>query len=92
MMKFLTVAAVSAMALTATLAPMPAHAENGRIAAGVATGLVAGAIVGSSMNRDDGYRGDRGYYRSSYRECRIERQDFEDRYGRLHVRSVRVCD
>jgi hypothetical protein len=38
------------------------------------------------MNRDD------GYYRTGYRDCRIERRDWEDRYGRLHVRNVRVCD
>ena len=52
-----------------------------------------GSQVNRNGYRDDGYRGERGYYQSSYRarECYIERRDFEDRYGRLHVRNVRVC-
>ena len=90
MMNFVTVAALSALALAVTLAPKPALArDGGAVAAGVVGGLAAGAIVGSQINRNDGYR-ERGYYRAGYRECRIERRDFEDRYGRLHVRSV--CD
>jgi hypothetical protein len=98
MLKFITAASVAALALAVTVAPKPAQAENGQIAAGVIGGLAVGAIVGSQVGRDgyrdDGYRGDRGYYRNSAygaRECHIERRDFEDRYGRLHVRNVRVC-
>jgi hypothetical protein len=97
MLKFMTAASIAALTLAVTVAPKPAQAENGQIAAGVIGGLAVGAIVGSQVGRDgyrdDGYRGDRGYYRSSYRarECYIERQDFEDRYGRLRVRNVRVC-
>jgi hypothetical protein len=87
MLKVIAVAAVAALTLAVTLTPKPALAENGQIAAGVIGGLAVGAIVGSQMNRDDGYR-----RRAYYRECRIERRDFEDRYGRLHVRRVRVCD
>jgi hypothetical protein len=90
MMKFMTLAAVAAMTLAVTVAPKPALAENGQIAAGVIGGLAVGAIVGSQMNRNDGYRGHR--YRAHYRECRIERRDWEDRRGRLHIRRVRVCD
>jgi hypothetical protein len=86
MKKLMIVAAVAAMTLAASVAPKPALAEGGRIAAGVVGGLAVGAIVGSQIGRDDGYR------RSGYRECRIERRDWEDRYGRLHVRNVRVCD
>jgi hypothetical protein len=89
MLKITTLAAVAALAMAITVAPKPALAENGAIAAGVVGGLAVGAIVGSQMNRDDGYR-HRQHVR--YRECRIERRDYEDRYGRLHVRSVRVCD
>jgi hypothetical protein len=85
MLKVISVVAISALALAVTVTPKPALAENGAIAAGVG-GLAVGAIVGSQMNRDN------GYYRTGYRECRIERQDFEDSYGRLHVRRVRVCD
>lgn len=93
MLKIMTVATVAALTLGVAFAPQPAAARDGAIAAGVVGGLAVGAIVGSQMNRDDGYRGDRGYYRASgyQRECFIERRDFEDRYGRLHVRNVRVC-
>jgi uncharacterized membrane protein len=94
MLKIITVASVAALALAIAVAPQPAQARDGAIAAGVIGGLAVGAIVGSQVNRDNGYRGD-GYYRNSAyagRECYIERQDFEDRYGRLHVRNVRVCN
>lgn len=91
MMKMITIAAVAAMTLAVTVAPQPAQADNGAIAAGVIGGLAVGAIVGSQVNRrDDGYRYRR--HRAYYRECRIERRDWEDRYGRLHVRRVKVCD
>ena len=87
MLKIITAVAISAMTLAVIVTPKPALARDGAVAAGVIGGLAAGAIIGSQMNRDDGYR-----QRGHYRECRIERRDFEDRYGRLHVRSVRVCD
>ena len=91
MLKLVTFATVSALALAMTVAPMPAQAENGRngaAAAGVIGGLAAGAIIGSQVNRDDdGYR-----YRARYRDCHTERREFEDRYGNIHVRRVRVCD
>ena len=92
MLKFITAASVAALALAVTLSAQPAQARDGAIAAGVIGGLAVGAIVGSQVNRD-GYRGD-GYYRSGYRgrECYVERRDFEDQYGRLHVRNVRVCN
>ena len=91
MLKFITAASIAALALTVTVAPQPAQARDGAIAAGVIGGLAVGAIVGSQVDR--GYRDD-GYYRSGYRgrECYIERRDFEDQYGRLHVRNVRVCN
>lgn len=90
MMKFITLAAVAALSVSVALTPKPAEARDGEIAAGVIGGLAVGAIVGSQINRnDDGYR-----YRSrAYaRDCYIERRDYEDRYGRLHVRNVRVCN
>jgi hypothetical protein len=80
------VVAISALTLAATFTPNSAEARDGAVATGVIGGLPVGAIVGSQMNRDD------GYYRTGYRECRIERRDWEDRYGRLHVRNVRVSD
>jgi hypothetical protein len=99
MLKIISVASVAAFAFVVSVAAEPAHAENGQIAAGVIGGLAVGAIVGSQVGRNDGYRegypGDSGYYRASGyrgRECYIERRDFEDRYGRVHVRNVRVCN
>ena len=90
MKTFMTLSAVAALTMTVAFAPMPAQARDGEIAAGVIGGLAVGAIVGSQINRnDDGYRyRTRGYAR----ECYIERRDYEDRYGRLHVRNVRVCN
>ena len=90
MMKIITIAAVAALTLSAVAAPKPALARDGAVAAGVIGGLAVGAIVGSQMNRDD--NGYRRHHRANYRDCRIERRDYEDRYGRLHVRRVRVCD
>jgi hypothetical protein len=90
MFKVITAAAISALALTA-VASQPAQARGGAVAAGVIGGLAAGAIIGSEVNRP--YYGGPGYYDNGYQavsECRIERRDFEDQYGRLHVR--RVCD
>jgi len=92
MLKIVTAVVTASLALAVVVAPKAALAENGEIAAGVIGGLAVGAIVGSQMNRDDGYRGDGYRQRARYRECRIERRDFEDRYGRIHVRRVRVCD
>jgi hypothetical protein len=90
MKKLMIIGAVAAVTMATSFAPKPALAENGQIAAGVIGGLAVGAIVGSQVNRNDGYPyRERAYYR---RDCRIERRDYEDRYGRLHVRSVRVCD
>lgn len=92
MIKLAAISTVLAITATVFVSPVPAKAENGQIAAGVLGGLAVGAIVGSQVGRD-GYRDNRrgdGYYRA--RECYIERQDFEDQYGRLRVRNVRVCN
>lgn len=78
------------MALIA--APDTARAENGEIAAGLIGGLAVGAIVGSQMNHDNGYRRYGYRHRARYEDCGVERREFEDRYGRIQVRSVRVCD
>lgn len=97
MLKIMTIAAVAVLTLAVSVAPRPAQArDGGAVAAGVIGGLAAGAIIGSQMDR--GYYGGPGYYDQGYRAgyyrggCRIERRDYEDRYGRLHVRNVRVCD
>lgn len=90
MMKIVTIAAVAAMTLAVAVSPKPAQArDGGAVAAGVIGGLAVGAIVGSQINRND--NGYRHRTRAYARECYIERRDYEDRYGRLHVRNVRVC-
>jgi hypothetical protein len=91
MFKIIAAASLASFALAVIVAPKPALAGNGEIAAGVIGGLAAGAIIGSQMNREDGYGRDR-YHRAQYRDCRVERREFEDRYGRIHVRRIRVCD
>src|SRR5438132_934899 len=44
----MALAAVAAVAVSAVAAPQTAEARNGRIAAGVAAGLIGGAIVGGA--------------------------------------------
>jgi hypothetical protein len=91
MLKIITLTAVSALALAIMVAPKPALArDDGAVAAGVVGGLAVGAIVGSQMNRDDGYHETR--YRAHYRDCHMERQEVTDRYGNYRVVRVRVCD
>jgi hypothetical protein len=88
MIRIVTIAAVAAMTLTVAVSPNPAQArDGGAVAAGVIGGLAVGAIVGSQMNDRPRYHRSRAYAR----DCYIERRDYEDRYGRLHVRNVRVC-
>ena len=94
MLKIMTVAAVAALALATTLAPQPAQArDGGAIAAGVIGGLAVGAAVASQPR---GYYGGPSYYDSGYQPvygaCHTERQEFDDGYGRIRVRRVRVCD
>jgi hypothetical protein len=93
MLKVITLVAIAALAVAVTAAPKPAFArDDGAVAAGVIGGLAVGAIVGSQIDRDRDYRDhDRGY-RRHYSDCRIERQEVTDRYGREHLRRVRVCD
>lgn len=93
MLKTITIAAVAAFTFAVAAAPAQARdGRNGAAAAGIIGGIAAGAIIGSQINRNDGYRDNRYRARARYRECRIERHDYEDRYGRLHVRRVKVCD
>lgn len=93
MLKIVTFATVAALAVAVTAMPKPAQADDGQIAAGVVGGLAVGAIVGSQLNNNRTYGyAEQPYYRARYRECHIERRDFEDRFGRLHIRRVRVCD
>jgi hypothetical protein len=94
MLKIITVVAVSALALGVTIAPQPAQARNdGLVAGAVIGGLALGAVAASQPR---GYYGGPGYYESGYQPvygaCHTERQQFEDGYGRIRTRRVRVCD
>ena len=95
MLKFIILAALSALALAAVSQPASAHDNGGAIAAGVIGGLAVGAIVGSQVNRG-GYYGPGYYgepaYQPVYSNCRIEREQVVDQYGRYRTRRVRVCD
>jgi hypothetical protein len=77
-----------------TLAPAPAEARGGRIAAGVIGGLAAGAIIGGALSSRPGYaypQSSYGYYEPTYAApCRIQRERFWDGYG-WRVRRVQVC-
>lgn len=93
MMKVITAAAIAGLALAAIIAPQPAQARGGALAAGIIGGLAVGAIVGSQYN---GYYGGPGYYQAPYQpvyaNCRYEREQIEGNDGRIHIRRVRVCD
>jgi len=98
MKTILALAAVSVLALSVD-APAPAFAggNGGAIAAGVVGGLAVGAIVGSQVNRN--YYGGPTYVDQpayavapGYGGCHTERQEFQDRYGNIRVRRIRVCD
>lgn len=96
MMKFITLTAVAALALSVIASSTPALAggNGGAVAAGVVGGLAVGAIIGSQTQRS--YYGGPGYYESeyqpAYRGCHTVQQQVEDGYGNVRVRRVRVCD
>lgn len=95
MLKVITLATVSALALAITVTSNPAQAGNGgAVAAGVVGGLAVGAIIGSQANR--GYYGGPGYYQQNYQpvysNCRVVREQVVDQYGRYRTQRVRVCD
>jgi len=93
MLKVITLVAIAAMAVTVTATLQPASArDDGAVAAGVIGGLAVGAVVGSQIDYDRDYRDHDGGYRRHYSDCRIERQEVTDRYGREHLRRVRVCN
>ena len=95
----MALAAVSSLAVSAVVAPAPAHAQRG-LGAAIAGGIIGGAIVGGAV-AGPGYYGP-GYYGPGYGYyggpayvaapgCYWQRQRFWDGYG-WRVRSIRVCD
>jgi hypothetical protein len=96
-----TLMAVAAVATLAISAAAPAHAQRGW-GAGVAAGLIGGAIVGGALAGPGYYYGP-GYYGGGYGYggrayiaddyyggCVWQRQRFWDGYA-WRVRRVRVC-
>jgi hypothetical protein len=97
--------ALAAAATLATSAMAPAQAGGGRIAAGVAAGLLGGALVGGAIAAGSPYAYGPGYYDApgpyyygapayvadpGY-ACYWQRQRFWDGYG-WRARRVRVCE
>jgi hypothetical protein len=94
----MALAAVATLAISAVAAPAPAHAQRG-FGAGLAAGVIGGAIVGGALAAPYGYYGyGPGYYGPGYGYvaddyyggCVWQRQRFWDGYG-WRVRRVRVC-
>jgi hypothetical protein len=101
----MALAAVATLAISAVAAPSSAHAQRG-FGAGLAAGIIGGAIVGGALagpgyyygpgyNYGPGY----GYYGGPayvagpgyYGDCYWQRQRFWDGYG-WRIRRVRICD
>ena len=102
----MALAAVSTLAVSAIVAPAPAHAQRG-VGAAIAGGIIGGAIVGGALAGPGYYGPGYGYYGPGYGyygrpayvagpgygdggPCYWQRQRFWDGYG-WRIRSVRVC-
>jgi hypothetical protein len=100
----MALAAVATLAVSAVTAPAPAHAQRG-FGAGLAAGVIGGAIVGGALARPYYYGPSYGYYGPGYGyygggpayvaddyygSCVWQRQRFWDGYG-WRIRRVRVC-
>jgi hypothetical protein len=101
----MALAAVATLAVSAVVAPAPAHAQRG-LGAAVAGGLIGGAIVGGAIAASPypygygpgyygygpgyGYYGTPAYVADDAYGCYWQRQRFWDGYG-WRIRRVRVC-
>jgi hypothetical protein len=99
----MALAGVATLAVSAVAAPAPAHAQRG-FGAGLAAGVIGGAIVGGALAAPYGYGPGYyygpgyGYYGGGpayvaddyYGGCYWQRQRFWDGYG-WRIRRVRVC-
>lgn len=84
-------AAILALAVAAVALPSAAEAGS-RTRTAVGVGLAAGAVglaLGAAAARADD---DVVYVERRRPRCWTERRTFEDRYGDLYVKRVRVCD
>ncbi len=91
----MAVAAAVTLAVSSLAAPAPAHAQRG-LGAGIAAGVIGGAIVGGALAGPryygPGYYGAPAYVAGPgyYGDCGWQRQRFWDGYG-WRIRRVRVC-
>ncbi len=96
----MALAAVSTLAVSAVVAPAPAHAQRG-VGAAIAGGIIGGAIVGGALagpryygpgyyGPGYGYYGGGPAYVAEDPGCYWQRQRFWDGYG-WRIRNVRVC-
>jgi hypothetical protein len=98
----MALAAVATLAVSAVVAPAPAHAQRG-LGAAVAGGIIGGAIIGGALAGPRYYGPGYGYYgpgpgygyygpayAGDYGDCYWQRQRFWDGYG-WRIRRVRVC-
>src|ERR1700754_4390732 len=87
----MALAAVSTLAISAVVAPAPAHAQRG-VGAAIAGGIIGGAIVGGALAGPGYYGPGYGYYGPGYgyyggpayvadSGCYWQRQRFWDGYG-----------
>ena len=100
-------ATIAGSLVTAMPAAQAQHRHyHGGGGAGLAAGLIGGAIIGGAIASQNGYYGGPGYYAPAPRyyggpayvaepgyaeDCIWQKQRFWDGYG-WRVRSVRVCD
>ena len=82
-------ATLAALMVAAVAIPTAAEAGKGTrtaVGVGVAAGIV-GLAVGAAAAQDREV-----VYERRRARCWTERQEYEDRYGDIHIRKVRVCD
>ena len=97
MRKIASVVATIAVAAGPLLAPAPARAENGQIAAGVVGGLLGGALIGGALASRPApppppvYYAPPPAYVVEEPPCRFARERYWDGYGYVY-RRVQVCD
>jgi hypothetical protein len=100
----MTLATLAALAVSAVAVPAPAHAQRG-LGAGLAAGVIGGAIVGGALAAPYYYGYGPRHYGPGYDYyggpayvagpgydggCYWQRQRFWDGYG-WRIRRVRVC-
>ena len=87
----LALGAAAALTISAVAIPAPAQAQRG-VAAGVAAGLLGGAIIGGAIaSSRPAYGGPVYVEEAPYPACRMVRERFWDGYD-WRYRRVEVCN